>query len=78
MPLPGEGVPYGAGWIVLPGQTWSKGPILTHDGSNTMWYATAVVAPGLGAAFIGLTNQGEGAAATGLMPGLVRAFGSGR
>lgn len=73
-PLPGEGMPYGLGWIVLPGQAWSKGPILTHNGSNTMWYATAVVAPSLGAAFIGLTNQGDGKAATGLMPGLVRAF----
>lgn len=73
-PLAGEGTPYGLGWIVLPGKAWSRGPILTHDGSNTLWYATAVLAPGLGAAFIALTNQGDGAAATGLMPGLVRAF----
>jgi CubicO group peptidase (beta-lactamase class C family) len=75
-PLAGEGTPYGLGWIVLPERPWSKGPVLTHDGSNTLWYATAVVAPGLGAAFVALTNQGDGAAATGLMPGLVRAFGA--
>jgi D-alanyl-D-alanine carboxypeptidase len=73
-PLAGEGAPYGLGWIVSPQRAWSKGPVLTHDGSNTLWYATAAAAPELGAAFVALTNQGDGAAATGLMSGLVRAF----
>jgi CubicO group peptidase (beta-lactamase class C family) len=63
-PVAGTGTPYALGWIAPPRVAWAGGPVLTHDGSNTLWYATAVVAPARGAAFIALTNQGAGQAAT--------------
>ena len=60
----GADTPYALGWIAPPQVPWAGGSVLTHDGSNTLWYATAIVAPARGAAFIGLTNQGQGQAAT--------------
>ena len=63
-PDTGADTPYALGWIAPPQVPWAGGPVLTHDGSNTLWYATAIVAPARGAAFIGLTNQGQGQAAT--------------
>jgi CubicO group peptidase (beta-lactamase class C family) len=72
IPGAGEGLPYALGWIAPPQIPWARGPVLTHDGSNTLWYATAIVAPARGVAFIGLSNQGAGQAATsGLMRNLV-------
>lgn len=71
-PGAGEGMPYALGWIAPPQVPWAGGPVLTHDGSNTLWYATAIVAPARGLAFIGLSNQGAGQAATsGLMRNLI-------
>ena len=35
---------YGMGWIILE-RSWGKGQVLTHSGSNTMWYCTIWVAP---------------------------------
>jgi CubicO group peptidase (beta-lactamase class C family) len=72
VPGAGEGLPYALGWIAPPQVPWAGGPVLTHDGSNTLWYATAIVAPARGLAFIGLSNQSAGQAATsGLMRNLV-------
>jgi CubicO group peptidase (beta-lactamase class C family) len=48
---------YAMGWIQVE-RDWSNGPFLTHDGSNTMWYARAVVAPGIDRALVVVTNQG--------------------
>lgn len=71
-PGAGDGPPYALGWIAPPQIPWAEGPVLTHDGSNTLWYATAVVAPARGLAFIGLSNQGSGqAAVSGLMRSLI-------
>lgn len=68
--------PYGGGWIVLGNQPWAQGPCLTHDGSNTMWYASAWVAPGLGRAFVAVSNDAQrgGPACQALIPGLIRAI----
>lgn len=33
------------------------GPIITHDGSNSMWYATVLAAPERGLGFIALSND---------------------
>lgn len=71
---PAPGVPYGLGWISPPPQTWSQGQILTHDGSNTYWYATAAVAPERGVAFMAFSNQGDGTAAQALRDLLIRAY----
>jgi D-alanyl-D-alanine carboxypeptidase len=48
---------YAMGWITIE-RDWSGGPFFTHDGSNTMWYARAVVAPGIDRALVVVTNQG--------------------
>jgi D-alanyl-D-alanine carboxypeptidase len=48
---------YALGWNVVE-RGWSGGPFLTHDGSNTMWFARAVVAPGVGRAVVVVSNQG--------------------
>lgn len=47
---------YAAGWKVLQ-RHWAKGITLTHNGSNTMWYAVVWVAPELNRAYIVVTNS---------------------
>ena len=72
----GSGRPaYGGGWIIAEGQSWAGGPALTHDGSNTMWYLSAWVAPGAGRAFVAASNDGiAGAqACRQLIPALIQA-----
>jgi CubicO group peptidase (beta-lactamase class C family) len=68
--------PYAGGWIVPPGQPWARGPALTHDGSNTMWYVSTWVAPGLGRAFVAVSNDAEKGrlSCQRLIPGLIRAI----
>jgi CubicO group peptidase (beta-lactamase class C family) len=73
----GEGQPpYAGGWIVPPGQPWAQGPCLTHDGSNTMWYASTWVAPGIGRAFVAVSNDAQRGrpACQALIPGLIQAI----
>ncbi len=42
----GEGEPaYALGWGVVDNAPWSKTRALLHNGSNTMWFATAIVIP---------------------------------
>ncbi len=61
-PLPGQS--YALGWMVTT-QSWAgadgkPGPVLTHNGSNTMWYASAWLAPERGLAFLAVANaRGE-------------------
>jgi CubicO group peptidase (beta-lactamase class C family) len=58
---PAAGSGYAAGWGVHdPG---GPGRALTHAGSNTMWYATILVAPVRNVAILTATNQGGEAAA---------------
>jgi CubicO group peptidase (beta-lactamase class C family) len=47
---------YAGGWGVA-NQPWAKGAVLTHNGSNGIWYATVLVAPGLHRAFMVATNS---------------------
>ena len=52
---------YAAGWGV--GQRpWAgqggPGPTLAHDGSNTMWYASVLLAPARGLGFVAVSNDG--------------------
>jgi D-alanyl-D-alanine carboxypeptidase len=54
-PVPGEGRPYACGWGVAE-PPWAKGPTFVHEGSNTMWHAVALVAPGRKLAFVGVAN----------------------
>lgn len=72
-PLAGPGQPYALGWGVLNDQPWAGGsPALIHDGSNTMWLARAIVAPGRGAAAICVANAAD--AARPAIDGLTRAL----
>jgi CubicO group peptidase (beta-lactamase class C family) len=48
---------YAMGWIVTK-RGWAKGPILTHAGTNTMWYAVVWIAPQDNFAVLVMCNQG--------------------
>ncbi|MGW8703720.1 serine hydrolase domain-containing protein [Brevundimonas sp. NPDC055814] len=73
---PGEGRTYACGWIVLPPQPWARGPVIAHEGSNTLWHAIALVDPAGGRAVLGLSNDGGrgGPACQALAMGILRAL----
>jgi CubicO group peptidase (beta-lactamase class C family) len=48
---------YAGGWGVIEEQPWAKGTVLTHNGSNGIWYATVMVAPKLDRAFVVVSNS---------------------
>lgn len=48
---------YALGWIVGT-RTWAKGRILTHAGSNTLFYANVWIAPQINTIVLAVTNQG--------------------
>lgn len=59
---------YALGWIALD-REWAKGPVLMHNGSNTMWFAVVWIAPKRNFAALAVTNLAgiglkNGAAAT--------------
>lgn len=53
-----EGQTYALGWIVTK-RDWAGGTTLTHNGTNTMWFAVMWVAPERGEAFVAATNSGS-------------------
>ena len=55
---PDEG-PYALGWGVTR-RDWAPGPILTHSGSNTMWFCVAWLAPEARFAVLVTCNHGDG------------------
>jgi CubicO group peptidase (beta-lactamase class C family) len=57
----GPGQAYAMGWIVTE-RGWAGGEVLTHSGSNTMWYCVAWLAPKKDFAVLACTNQGGSAA----------------
>lgn len=73
---PADGQSYACGWIVLPPQPWARGPVIAHEGSNTMWHAIAIVDPAGGRALFGLSNDGGrgGSACQALAMGILRAL----
>ena len=54
---PPDGGHYAMGWIVV-NRGWAGGRVLSHDGSNTMWYASVWLAPKKDMAFFAVTNAG--------------------
>ncbi len=46
---------YALGWGVS-NQSWTDGVVLSHSGSNTLWYAVVWVAPEIDRAFVAVTN----------------------
>jgi len=50
--------PYAYGWGLRTGDAWAAGgPTLYHNGTNTMWYASANVAPARGLAVFSIANE---------------------
>ncbi len=54
---PAEGEVYRRGWGLIPTRPWAGGPVLAHEGSNTMWHATALIAPVRGIAIATMSND---------------------
>ena len=54
---PPEGGEYASGWMVLR-RDWARGPILTHHGTNTLWYSVVWMAPSRDWVMAAVTNQG--------------------
>jgi CubicO group peptidase (beta-lactamase class C family) len=52
---------YAGGWFVIR-RNWSKGPIYTHNGSNTVWYCVVFLAPTEGRGIFAASNLGLDAA----------------
>lgn len=59
-----------AGGLDVTERSWSKGPILTHAGSNTMWMCVVWMAPTEGVAYIAATNMGGDLASRALDSGV--------
>lgn len=72
---PPAGHDYALGWLAL-NQAWARGPVLAHEGSNTVWHAFVAVAPAREMAIITLSNDhGRGGpACTGLAQRLIGAY----
>ena len=51
---------YALGWIVAE-RPWANGKVLTHNGSNTHWYAVTWLAPKKNMAFMATSNVGPAA-----------------
>ncbi len=60
-PPAGDPPAYACGWGVGR-EAWAgaggAGPVLRHDGSNTMWYCSVAVAPERGLALVAVANEG--------------------
>jgi len=54
--------PYAMGWQLLE-RPWGGGTVLHHNGTNTLWYCVAWLAPQRGFAVLAATNQGGDTAA---------------
>lgn len=52
-----QGTDYACGWIVTT-RLWAGGTVLTHAGSNTMWYAVVWIAPQKDFAALVVANSG--------------------
>jgi D-alanyl-D-alanine carboxypeptidase len=77
-PAAGDPPAYAAGWGIGTAP-WAgvggPGPTITHNGSNTLWFATVLAAPERGLGVITLSNDGVAGqrACTALIPGLTAA-----
>ncbi len=58
---PGVVGDYAGGWMVLE-RPWAGGAVLTHSGSNSLWFAHCWVAPERGWAVMAVTNSGAASA----------------
>lgn len=71
---PGTKNTYGGGWLQVK-RSWSKGLILTHSGSNTVWFCCVWIAPESDFAVLAACNRGGDAGSKGcdaLVSGMIR------
>ena len=54
---PPAGGQYASGWMVRR-RDWARGPILTHNGTNTLWFAVVWMSPARDWVMAAVTNQG--------------------
>jgi CubicO group peptidase (beta-lactamase class C family) len=54
---PPAGGDYASGWMVVR-RDWARGPILTHNGTNTLWFAVVWMSPARDWVMATVTNQG--------------------
>ena len=59
-----EGADYAMGWGIAD-RDWGGGRVLTHSGSNTMWFCTVWAAPERDFVVLVATNQGDDGARAG-------------
>ncbi len=55
-PYSGGDEQYGMGWQVLKARAWADGPVLQHEGTNSLWHASVTVAPAKPLAVIACCN----------------------
>jgi CubicO group peptidase (beta-lactamase class C family) len=67
----GDGGSYAFGWVVY-NSSWAGGKLLWHNGSNTMNYSEAELAPNRRFGVLVATNQGPGSQADPLSPAVNR------
>jgi CubicO group peptidase (beta-lactamase class C family) len=48
---------YAGGWGIIEDRPWSRGKLLTHNGSNGIWFATVIVATKIDRAYVVVTNS---------------------
>ena len=75
-PQPLQGGDYALGWEISR-DPWGRGPILAHQGSNTLWHAVTYLAPARGIGFVGISNaapRGSNQAARRVAINLVQRF----
>lgn len=73
---PLENETYALGWLAPGSRPWAGGPALLHNGSNTIWFATVVLAPVIKLAFVSVSNDGTrgGEACSVLMTEMIEAL----
>ncbi len=49
---------YALGWQYYENKGWADGPVLAHEGSNTLWRTMALIAPAKPIAYVLVTNCG--------------------
>lgn len=64
---------YAYGWLTTE-RTWAGGKALFHNGTNTMFYATAWLAPEKSVAYLAVTNQMNGEATDEAVAWLIQTF----
>ena len=57
-PWDGSKAGYALGWQLYDFRAWAAGPVLAHEGSNTLWRTMALVAPARPIVYLLVTNSG--------------------